>query len=216
VTRCIVLDIDDTLYLERDYVRSGFRAVDGWFSAGFGVPGFFECAWGAFEAGRRGDIFDHCLRNLGVETSADMLAEMVAVYRSHVPDIALIADAYRFLNRERVNVRLAVVSDGPVESQNAKAGALGLSRWAEPIVLTAAYGPDFHKPSARPFELVSTRLGGRAVDCCYVADNPLKDFSGPKSLGWRTIRVRRQGGLHFGCESTGDVDYEVATLDDLP
>jgi hypothetical protein len=27
---CAVFDIDDTLYLERDYVRSGFEAVGRW------------------------------------------------------------------------------------------------------------------------------------------------------------------------------------------
>jgi putative hydrolase of the HAD superfamily len=211
--RCIVLDIDDTLYLERDYVLSGFQAVDRWVRARFGVEKFCESAWSAFEAGRRGDIFNYCLGEAGVEPTPDTLAEIVTVYRTHVPAITLTADARSFLNRSSLHARLAVVSDGPLESQNAKARALGLSQWAEPIVLTAAYGPDFHKPSPRPFELVSTRLESSPGDCCYVADNPLKDFSGPKSLGWQTIRVRRPGGLHFGRDRTADVDLEVATLD---
>ena len=28
--RAVVFDIDDTLYLERDYVRSGFTAAGAW------------------------------------------------------------------------------------------------------------------------------------------------------------------------------------------
>jgi len=53
-----VLDIDDTLYLERDYVRSGFCAVGRWLAEHQNVEDFFERAWALFEAGARGNIFD--------------------------------------------------------------------------------------------------------------------------------------------------------------
>src|SRR5207302_9076607 len=35
---CVVFDIDDTLYLERDYVRSGFRAVGTWAEQWLRIP----------------------------------------------------------------------------------------------------------------------------------------------------------------------------------
>ena len=53
----VVFDLDDTLYLERDYVRSGFRAVDAWL-ASRGILGFFGEAWANFENGLRGKAFD--------------------------------------------------------------------------------------------------------------------------------------------------------------
>ena len=64
---CVVtFDLDDTLYLERDFVRSGFAAVGAWLATERGVRGFEACAWRLFEAGRRGDIFDRVLPRLGV------------------------------------------------------------------------------------------------------------------------------------------------------
>ena len=44
-----VLDLDDTLYLEWDYVRSGFLAVDRWLSHHLGLKCFFESACELFE-----------------------------------------------------------------------------------------------------------------------------------------------------------------------
>lgn len=44
-----VFDIDDTLYLERDYVRSGFRAVGEWARDRFGCDDFAARCWSRFE-----------------------------------------------------------------------------------------------------------------------------------------------------------------------
>jgi putative hydrolase of the HAD superfamily len=51
--------------------------------------------------------------------------------------------------------------------------------------------------------------------CVYAADNPAKDFVAPHRLGWQTIRVRRQGGLHCGVPGGDDIDHEVSDMTDL-
>ena len=38
--RCVAFDLDDTLYLERDYVRSGFWAVGRWIESHVAVTDF--------------------------------------------------------------------------------------------------------------------------------------------------------------------------------
>jgi hypothetical protein len=42
--QCIVFDLDDTLYLERNYVHSGFRALGEWAKTSLGVPDFADRA----------------------------------------------------------------------------------------------------------------------------------------------------------------------------
>jgi len=49
----VVLDMDDTLFLERDYVLSGFAAVDAVVAKEHGLKGFSESAWRLFCAGVR-------------------------------------------------------------------------------------------------------------------------------------------------------------------
>ena len=48
-----------------------------------------------------------------------------------------------------------------------------------------------------------------------MADNPAKDFVAPHRLGWRTVRVRRAGGLHADVSSGDDVDVEISGLAEL-
>ena len=205
--RCVVFDVDDTLYLERDYVRSGFRAVDAHLRERHGAAGFFERAWAAFEQGVRGRTFDEVLPQLGLSPGRELIAELVEVYRRHRPQIDLLPDARAALEAaRRAGWAVAVVTDGPMASQSAKVAALGLARWADPVVLTAALGEGFGKPHPRAFRLVVERIGCRGEQCVYLADNPAKDFAGPKGLGWRTVRVRRPGGLHAAAPGGPDVD----------
>jgi putative hydrolase of the HAD superfamily len=213
--RCVVFDIDDTIYLERDYVRSGFEAVGAWAERELGLSGFFEVAWEQFEAGRRGDVFDAVLRERDIEPTRAVLHEMVECYRTHSPRISPLRDAVAFIEELRGRAHLAALTDGPLESQRAKVEALGVRAWADPVVFTADLGPGFGKPHPRAFELVEERLGTHAHENVYVADNPGKDFVAPRALGWRTVRVRRPESLHVSSGCGDDVDFEVADLSSL-
>jgi putative hydrolase of the HAD superfamily len=82
-------------------------------------------------------------------------------------------------------------------------------------VLTEELGAGYGKPHPRAFEVVEARVGTRGADNVYLADNPRKDFGGPRALGWRTVRVRRPGSLHVDVPSGADVDVEVPDLSDL-
>lgn len=211
----IVLDIDDTLYLERDYVRSGFEAVGRWAQRELGVDDFAARAWAAFERGSRRTIFDEVLTDCGARTDDATITELVARYRTHPPSIVLAADAEAGLDRWHGAAALAAITDGPLSSQQAKARALGLERWTSTVVFTASLGPGKGKPDPAAFELVQEELAVDGKGCVYVADNPAKDFVGPKALGWRTVRVRRRLGLHAEIDSGTDVDHEITTLEQL-
>jgi putative hydrolase of the HAD superfamily len=216
-TKVVVFDIDDTLYLERDYVRSGFRAVGAWARQVLGLPDFADRAWAAFESGVRDTIFDAALASGGVEVTPELIAQLVACYRDHVPDIKLLDDARACLDLLRLEpeVVVAVVTDGPLASQNAKARSLALANWSQDVIFTEALGAGFRKPNTRAFKLVEERLGVSGDRCVYVADNPTKDFVAPHQLGWTTIRVRRPHGLHFGARNGDDIDYEAPDLTNL-
>ena len=137
---------------------------------------------------------------------------MVEIYRGHDPAISLLADARSCLDQLSGRIHLAVVTDGPLQSQRAKAGALRLDRWIPHIIFTAELGAGLGKPHPRAFQMIERATGCSGAECMYVADNPAKDFIGPKSLGWSTVRIRRELGLHAGIEGTPEVDVELADL----
>jgi putative hydrolase of the HAD superfamily len=210
----LILDVDDTLYLERDYVHSGFIAV-GQHLARLGIEGFAETAWRLFVSGARGDTFDRALRMLGEPSNATRMEELVHVYRTHRPHIVLLPDAATVINAcQQEGFRVGIVTDGPPASQRRKLVALGIDDRTDASVVTAEFGPSWHKPSSLPFQRIEELLGS-GHDFIYVADNPQKDFQGPISLGWRTFRVRRPGSLHEALSSKPDVDAEAPDLTSL-
>jgi len=112
-------------------------------------------------------------------------------------------------------LRLAVLSDGPWASQHAKAIALGLDRWFDPVLLTSAHGPEYAKPGGAGFDQIARAWDLSGIELAYVADNPLKDFIGPRRLGWQTIRLRHRGQLRWQLEPVSPAhrpDIEIGTI----
>lgn len=201
----IVLDLDDTLYLERDYARSGFAAVGEHLRGRLGLKDVGERAWVHFEQGRRGDLFNRILDESGIKPEPELIQALVEVYRSHRPAISLLPDAEDFIGRAQADGRLlALISDGPLAAQSAKAEALNLARWFNPVILTDAWGRAFWKPHERAYQAVMDQHGLPADQHVYIGDNPLKDFHAPRRLGWNTIRVRRPQGEHAAAEATSE------------
>jgi putative hydrolase of the HAD superfamily len=213
--RCVAFDVDDTLYLERDFARGGFEAVDAWLAAELGITGFAAVAWDLLEKGLHPSIFLDALTEIGVEITPDRLTRFLRIYREHEPDIALLPDAIACLERLEGHVALWAITSGLPALQEAKVRALGLEIWISNVIFSGDLGKGLDKPHPRAFEIVARQSNWEGDQCAYVGDNPKKDFSGPKSLGWRTVRVRRPGGLFERTPSTPDVDIEITDLSEL-
>ena len=136
----LVLDVDDTLYLEREYVRSGFRAVGEWVRQTTGVTDVAEIAWNLFLDGKRGTTLTDAVMTTGLHLTDELRRQVIGVYRGHVPDIQMLGDARALLDAIPEGTPIAVITDGPGQSQANKCKVLGLTTVAHPLVLTADYG----------------------------------------------------------------------------
>ncbi len=200
-SQAAVFDIDDTLYPERAFVRSGYNAV-GEHLAKLSTSGSEPLAdwlWQRFLAGQTARAFDDLNDefNLGLDSAG--IAELVAVYRFHRPGISPFAGIAAVLEKlKSAGVPLGIVSDGPARMQRNKLDALGLAGFFQAIVLTDDLGPGAGKPSLAGFELARQKLAIPHADCAYISDNPAKDFVGPNALGWLTIQYVRPGQIYAG------------------
>ena len=214
--RALIFDLDDTLYPERSYVLSGFRAVAEWARGNLGVSSDQVMAElvDLHDGGDRGDTFDRWLakRRLNMES---LLPKFIEAYRSHSPSIRPFGIVPDMLSRLRASFRLGLVTDGYGGVQRLKLAALGLEGFFDAVVFSDDLGREAWKPSPRPFEAAMRALGTPASEAAYVADNPLKDFWGPRSLGMRTIRVRYGDGYHAKDEPPSPEHAPDVSIDDL-
>lgn len=195
----VIFDLDDTLYPERSYVLSGFRAVAGWCHERFGVPvaeGFAELRH-LSEHGATGRVFDSWLELHGL-LDPDTVCEMVQVYREHRPDISLYPGIKELLLRTKKWCRVGLLSDGYLEVQRKKLDALAIEPLFDAVVFSDELGRDAWKPSIAPFEMILERLGVRGADAVYVGDNPAKDFIGARRAGLKTVQLAIPYGVYAG------------------
>ena len=215
---CLVFDLDDTLYPEATYARSGLRAAGTWAEQELAIPGLVEVLLSIFESGRRGDIFDAALLQAGKHGGPDVVARMVDVYRRHEPELALFEDAAWALMRYGSIAPLAILTDGYADVQRAKVTALGVANRFRHIVYTDALGGrDAWKPSPVGIADIEQAVP-EARAFVYVADNPSKDFVAPNARGWRTIQIVRPSGQYRAAVPAdgGVPQHKIAALTELP
>jgi putative hydrolase of the HAD superfamily len=174
--KAVLFDLDDTLYTELDFVRSGFRAVAHVLARQTGESETFlvERLWEILEAQGRGHVFDTILNEVpSAPRSDDGVRLLTYVYRSHRPRIALSADAQPTLAALREGgVKLGIVTDGLGTVQRNKIAALGLDPLVDVIVCTDEIGRDWWKPSTTPFNVALALLGVGPVEAAYVGNDP--------------------------------------------
>lgn len=179
-----VFDLDDTLYPERDYVRSCFR----WIAPHLGGDAAFGELWRRFEA----DEVDP----IGTVAAAKGLGEreksaLIAAMRAHAPDIALDEGAASLVAAlRRAKRRFSIVTNGRSVTQRAKIAALRLED-AAAIVISEEFGAA--KPAPALFRAVEA--AHPAERHLFAGDNPAIDFAGPTSLGWTTAMLVRRDGV---------------------
>jgi putative hydrolase of the HAD superfamily len=212
----LAFDLDDTLYLERDYVASGFRAAAAWCAATFGGdPEIIAAEFQQhFADGRSGAIFDEWLarRSLARET---YLPALLSAYREHKPEIQPLSGARECLVELARRYQLALITDGSPERQRSKLEGLGLADLFNIVVISDEIAPDARKPDPRPFRIAAERLGLAPARIVYLGDNPLKDFLGARRAGLGSVRVRHPGGLHADREPPSDEHAPDAEVDVL-
>jgi putative hydrolase of the HAD superfamily len=212
----VLLDLDDTLFREYDYVMSGYTAVSRQLEIdGMTPEKAFERLREIFETPDRARAFDALLEPAG---QAHLIVDAIAIYRDHEPAISLLDGAAAILRALAETHRLAIVTDGPACMQRRKVDALGLEAQMPVVISDEIAGRASWKPSPLPYEAAAGALGLATADCVYVGDNPHKDFMGARRAGMSSIRFRAPWQIHAQCkpaDAEAAPDDEIKRLADL-
>lgn len=211
----LIFDLDDTLYPEITYVKSGFLNVSKFLSDTHGLnskASYFELLKILKRQGR-GQVFDSFLRN-NLIYSKKNLRSCISVYRGHKPSIQLYSDAKRCIKRFR-NYKKYIVTDGNVRVQRKKIHSLGLMSKFDKVIPTYQYGLSHSKPSLLCFNKIMHNENCNPSDMLYVGDNPYKDFVNLKKKGIRTVRVLRGSFKSIKLHQEYEAEFSFKNLDKL-
>ncbi len=220
----VAFDLDDTIYKERDFVISGYRAVareiasiDSAFNYDEMVHVMANAPLNPF------DSLKEYLLNRSIQQSITVdydIPHMVATYRNHYPDIKADDALDVIQNLKDEGYRIGLITDGRAITQTNKIKALGLDRIIAPdnISISELVGGEKYTPVAFERMMKQNAVIDRFV---YVGDNPMKDFLWPNRLGWVTIQLIDDGrNVHSQQVSLPSNDYrpqyKIKSLDELP
>lgn len=189
----VIFDLDDTLYSEKDYVRSGYNAVAKHLH---GIEDAGDRLYSAFEAGK--PAIDEVLAAEGVYTD-ELKDRCLREYRLHTPQITLYRESLCVLEKlQQMKIPVGIITDGRPEGQWAKIKALGVDRYAKYIIVTDELGgTEYRKPCEKAFCRMAELFSLPFNKMCYVGDNINKDFAAPQKLGMRAIWFKNTDGIYY-------------------
>ena len=185
----VVFDLDDTLYSEKNYVRSGYRKIAQNYPD---IENAEEKLWNSFLKGEKAidKVFD--------ETRLDEKKKnALNIYREHMPMIELYAGVSEMLIRiKNKGKKIGIITDGRPDGQKNKIKALKLD--VDQVIITDELGGiQYRKPNKKAFELMQNRWKIAFNKMVYIGDNISKDFSAPKELGMNVIYFKNANGLYY-------------------
>ncbi|SDB21288.1 sugar transferase [Eubacterium oxidoreducens] len=179
----VVFDLDDTLYSQKEYMRSALREVAEH------LPQVRNCYNRMCAALEKGEMPIEAVLKKEKINSEELLRECLDIFIEHYPKIELypgVVECFRELRKKKMY--LAVVTDGKPVMQNNKIDALGLDKYVDEILITdelAGHGNvhEFRKPNDIAYLIMRKRLGIALRNMAYVGEDPKLDFEAPQKLG---------------------------------
>ncbi len=212
----LVFDLDDTLYSEITYVKSGLAVVASHLSEQYDLA-YTECfneLVSLLQREGRGRVFDSYLRSVGL-FSTRAVQRCVAVYRGHTPQISLFRETLPVLEYLSEYPHY-LVTDGNKDVQKNKVSALGIECYFRRVFITHRFGLINAKPSTYCFEKIRRAEKVNWNNMVYVGDNPHKDFVNLNKVGATTIRVRTGDYGLLLAKPGYDARYTIDNIRDLP
>lgn len=185
--KVVVFDLEDTIYKEVDFLKSGYHAVANYLTQICGVRDMYQDMWNAYLAGVE-DVFQKVLDDcrLTIDKTA-----LIDIYRYHQPQIGLDSDTKKVLQQLHKRCHLALITDGRSETKKNTIEALGVSDYIDWSDVYISDEVGCLKTDPLSFLKIMEKYSDSQY--IYVGDNPEKDFVVPNQLGWDSFCLLDDG-----------------------
>ncbi len=203
----VIFDLDDTLYSEKEYVRSGFQAIAKFLNADDAE----KKLWNYFEEGK--PAIDCYLDEIHNPEEKERCLE---IYREHMPKISLYEGIENLIHElQEKDIRVGVITDGRPNGQRNKITALGLDKLidASNVIITDELGGiQFRKPCDIAFRILAHRWKLPPEEIIYIGDNANKDFQAPQQIGMKFLYYKNSEGLYSSMDIS---EFGVTSIDEM-
>lgn len=205
-TTFIVLDLDDTIYKEVNFVRSGFKAV----IKKYADHHYDKLLDMMMNAWLKGDNAIYKLLEL-LKISDIPIQEPLYIYHNHYPELDLPQDSHLFFQKAiSRGCKLGLITDGRTVTQKNKLLALGIDNLFEKIIISEDFGSE--KPSILNYQIFEETFPENHF--FYIGDNTKKDFIAPAKLGWKMYCIN-DDNTNIHKQDLTKLPKEVKLLDNL-
>lgn len=182
-----IFDLDDTLFPEIDFLRSGFKAIAEKLVPATQVS-IYEEMIQRYNNGA--NVFQWIIDQYHALLPDLTMDCLLQEYREHVPHITLSRDAAGLLHRlAELSMPAGLITDGRSITQRNKLKALQLENYFRDVIISEEFGSA--KPDERNYRYFEDKYPGH--EFYYFGDNTGKDFATPARLGWVTVCLKDRG-----------------------
>lgn len=216
--KAVIFDLDDTLISEKDYIKSGYRAVAKSVSEALGEQEekLYQSLIDLFNESPK-NVFNRLYDMHGITYTKQAIMELVELYRNHKPDVRFFDDVMPcLLGLKEKGLKLGIITDGYSNAQQQKLEAVQAFELFDELVITDKIGREYWKPHPRAFEMLKEHFQVGFDEMVYIGDNPEKDFYIAHTYPITTIRIQRDG-VYKDRSYLEDVKehYTIQSLDEL-
>lgn len=190
--KVIVFDMDDTLYGEKEYVRSGYHEISKILPQ---IENAEEKLWNYFE--QKKSAIDELLVSENCY-SEELKQKCLDVYRNQKPNIHLYTGVEDMLEKlKKQGYKLGMITDGRVEGQRAKIEVLKIEEYFDKIIITDELGGiEYRKPNSKAYDLMKDYFKCDYHEMIYIGDNLNKDFIYPEKVNIKSVYFKNRDGLY--------------------
>jgi putative hydrolase of the HAD superfamily len=185
----IILDLDDTLYCEKNYIHEIINKF---------------CLNNSLIGHNLEDLIHKFKRKPGQDTLAFFLKELNVFnnyYQDQIFDLYChsdvkleLYDGVEFFLSTQIpdNISVAILTNGVVNVQKNKIKNLNLDALVDKVFYAREKGIKYEKPHPSSYKHVLKNYGIAPQNVVMVGDNIKNDFLGPKSMGIEAILIKQQ------------------------
>ena len=215
--KTIILDLDNVLYDETDYIFAAYREIASYLSRHKGVNQKDVFTKLVSEFKKKTSMYSRLFNDLlhDFKLDNDILPKILAIYSCVQPKIKLYEGVEEMLLELKKKYKLGLLTNGNVKTQKNKVNLLNIENLFDRISYARELGDNNEKPNTMAYKVLLDRLGVQQKNAICIGDNPYTDFIGAKRLGILTVRVLTGEFKDVTVDKEYDADITVNNLKEL-